>query len=154
MTQRGLRILGRLTVGLVLMSALSCSVSHPQGSGETVHEYGSGLVISKIPDGYEFTVGYGNTVGSSLVFTNENGAEFSVARFVSTPPLSIQGHRVQRGDRVFAVDQSEDGTRVVEDVGNGVRIEVASRSLSAEVLLEIAEATRYDPTRDPEAWGR
>jgi hypothetical protein len=154
MTQRGLRILGRLTVGLVLMSALSCDVRHPQGSGETVHEYGSGLVISKIPDGYEFTVGYGNTVGSSLVFTNENGAEFSVARFVSTPPLSIQGHRVQRGDRVFAVDQSEDGTRVVEDVGNGVRIEVASRSLSAEVLLEIAEATRYDPTRDPEAWGR
>jgi hypothetical protein len=47
--------------------------------------------------------------------------------------------------RVFTVTPE---VRILEEVANGVRIEVVSQSLDVDVLLMIAASIQYDPERD------
>jgi hypothetical protein len=49
---------------------------------------------------------------------------------------------------VFTVVEGTRETRILEDAGNGIQIEVVSQSLDAETLLQVAESVLYDPTRD------
>ena len=89
----------------------------------------------------------GHDGGGVRRWDNDHG-DSSVGRRLSAPPMSFQGRHVTRGGRVFTVVQAEGETRIVEDVGNGVLIEVASRTLDTEALLDIAETVTYDPVRD------
>jgi len=143
-------IVGWLAVGVVLLSVWSCDGAHDQGQDTTAGEFGDGITITGIPDGFAFTVAVGVGGSSSFMFATADGsAEFSVTRRLSAPSMSIQGRHVTRDGRVFTVAQVEGQTRTVEDVGNGVLIEVASRTLDTESLLDIAETVTYDPARDP-----
>ena len=142
-------IAGWLAVGVMLLSVWSCGGAHDQRQGTTVGEFGDGVTITGIPDGFAFTVAVGVGGSSSFMFATADGSgEFSVTRRLSAPPMSFQGRHVTRGGRVFTVVQAEGETRIVEDVGNGVLIEVASRTLDTEALLDIAETVTYDPVRD------
>jgi hypothetical protein len=55
---------------------------------------------------------------------------------------------VVRGGNVFTLIRDGNETRVLKDMGNGVRVEVASRSVDAETLLGIAEEISRDTTRN------
>ena len=150
MKPKRMLIAGWPAVGVVLASVWSCDGAHDQGQDTTVGEFGDGITITGIPDGFAFTVAVGVGASSSFMFATADGsAEFSVGRQLSAPPMSIQGRHVTRDGRVFTVVQAEGETRIVEDVGNGVLIEVVSRSLDTEALLDIAESVTYDPARDP-----
>ena len=110
-------------------------------------EVASGLTIGHIPSGFTFAWNEGHETATFHVFTSaDDSAQFAVGRQISPEPYPIAGREVTRGGRVFTVLEGE--TRILEEVGSGIRIEVVSRSLDAETLLQIAESVHYDPTRD------
>src|SRR5665811_1486268 len=109
----------------------------------------SGLTIGLIPAGYAFAWNEGHETATFHTFVSTDGGKFSVGRQISPPPYPYPGVKVERAGRTFTVIDGE--TRILEDVGNDIRVETVSDSLDTETLLRIAESVTYDPTRDPQA---
>jgi hypothetical protein len=118
-------------------------------------EWASGLAMSPRPHGfvYRYSEGTADAQRTAIfhVFTDDEGRSFSIGRrrFASTVPLT--GETLHRGDRTFTVVTSDTEIRVLEDVGDDVRIEVVSSDLDADALLRIAQGVTYDPTLEADA---
>jgi hypothetical protein len=118
-------------------------------------EWASGLAMSPRPHGfvYRYSEGTADAQRTAIFhgFTDDEGRSFSIGRrrFASTVPLT--GETLHRGDRTFTVVTSDTEIRVLEDVGDDVRIEVVSSDLDADALLRIAQGVTYDPTLEADA---
>jgi len=149
----------RVVIGLLVLLTGACggndaTTTTPGETGATSwtadappSEWASGLTIDYIPSGFTFAWNEGHETATFHVFTSgDDSAQFAVGRQISPAPYPIAGREVTRDGRVFTVIEGE--TRILEDGDNGIRIEVVSRSLDAETLLQIAESVHYDANRD------
>jgi hypothetical protein len=80
--------------------------------------------------------------------TADESGQVSVGRQIDPEPYPLAGESVTRADRDFTVVLGTREIRILEDVGNGIRVEVVSPSLDSETLLAIAESVTYDPAQD------
>lgn len=106
----------------------------------------SGLRIGYVPAGYSFVFNEGHESAMFHRFVADDGTWFAVGRSLFPSPYPIGGVDVVRDGRTFTVIEGE--RRILEDVGDGVRVETVSGSLDVETLLRIAESVTYDPARD------
>jgi hypothetical protein len=132
----------------------ACATPAPVGDTETGQwlapeppdEFASGLMIGSVPDGFAFEWNEGHETAILHTFTSANGAQISIGRQLSPPPYPIAGEEVIRNGREFTVIADE--VRILEQLDDGVRVEVVSASLDVDSLLLIAESVSYDPSRD------
>jgi hypothetical protein len=112
-------------------------------------EFASGLTIGFIPDGFSFVWSEGHETATFHVFmTADDSEQVSVGRQIDPEPYPLAGESVTRAGRDFTVVEATRETRILEDVGNGIRVEVVSASLDSETLLAVAESVTYDPAQD------
>ncbi|NOY54815.1 MAG: hypothetical protein GXP34_02395 [Actinobacteria bacterium] len=109
----------------------------------------SGLRIGYVPAGYSFVFNEGHESAMFHRFVADDGTWFAVGRSLFPAPYPIRGVDVVRDGRTFTVIEGE--PRILEYVGDGVRVETVSKSLDTETLLRIAESVTYDPGRDRQA---
>jgi hypothetical protein len=83
-----------------------------------------------------------------VFMTADKSEQVSIGRQISPQPYPTPGQAVTGGGREFTIVEETTQTRVLEEVGSGIRIEVVSASLDPETLLRIAENTSYDPAND------
>ncbi len=115
--------------------------------------WASGLTIDAIPPGFAFeiTEGTADLPRSSIfhTFASSDGTEFSIGRNRRGQPLSSPGEVVTVDGRDFTIVEYPSGeTRVREEVAGGVSVEVVSRQMDTDTLLEIAKGVTYDPATD------
>lgn len=108
----------------------------------------SGLTIADLPDTFTYvetqlTIGF---VGH--IFESNDGSRFAVGRTISPGPLPFPGETVVLDGRTFTFVVIPEEIRTLENVGDGVRVEVVGYSLESDVLFRIAKSVRYDPDRD------
>jgi len=141
-TSDGQRILGTFPYGTTSEYGVPEAWSAPVPPSE----WASGITVGEIPPGYYFGWHEGHETATFHVFVAQDGAsQFAVGRQLTAEPWSIAGHEVTLDGRVFTVTPE---VRILEEVANGVRIEVVSQSLDVDVLLMIAASIQYDPERD------
>lgn len=116
---------------------------------EPPDEFGSGLTIGFIPQGFTFVWNEGHETAVFHVFQTENESEqVSIGRQISPEPYPASGEQVVRGEREFTLVKDTRETRVLEEVDDDIRLEVVSQILDSETLLRIAEPVSNDPARD------
>jgi hypothetical protein len=121
----------------------------PFTAPEPPDEWASGLTIGFIPQGFTFVWNIGHETATFHVFmTADESEQVAIGRQISPKPYPTAGQAVNRSGREFTVVEDTGETRILEEVGNGIRVEVVSASLDSETLLRIAESTSYDPAND------
>jgi hypothetical protein len=141
-TDQGRRLLGTFPYGTTSASGPPESWSAP----EPPSEWASGITVGEIPAGYYFGWNEGHETATFHVFVAQDGAsQFAVGRQLTSEPWPLQGREVTLHGRVFTITAE---VRILEEVADGVRLEVVSQSLDQAVLLAIAESAQYDPARD------
>jgi hypothetical protein len=147
-------VLAWMTVLTLAITACSSPTNGDTGDGPFTapappDEWASGLTIGYIPEGFTFVSNQGHETATFHVFmTADESQQVAIGRQISPPPYPTAGQAVTRAGRDFTVVEDTAETRILEKVGNGIRIEVASPSLDSETLLRIAESTSYDPAND------
>ena len=141
-TSHGQRILGTFPYGTTSQHGLPSAWSAP----EPPSEWASGITVGEIPPCYYFGWNEGHETATFHVFVAQDGAsQFAVGRQRTSEPWPVEGYEVALSGRIFTITPE---VRIIEGVGDGVRIEVVSQSLDRDVLLRIADSVRYDPERD------
>lgn len=116
---------------------------------EPPDEFASGLTIGFIPEGFSFVWNEGHESAVFHVFQTEDESEqVSIGRQISPEPYPTPGEQIVRDDREFMLVEDTRETRVLEEVGGDVRLEVVSQSVDSETLLRVAESVVYHPERD------
>lgn len=147
-------VLAWMTVLTLAITACSSPTSGQAGDGpftapEPPDEWASGLTIGYIPQGFTFVWNEGHETATFHVFmTSDESEQVAIGRQISPQPYPTAGQPVNRAGREFTVVEATAETRILEDVDNGIRVEVVSASLDPETLLRIAESTSYDPAND------
>ena len=143
-----------MTALMLAIAACSSSQSIQADDGpwiapEPPDEWASGLTIGYIPPGFTFVWNMGHETATFHVFmTTDESEQVSIGRQISPQPYPTAGEAVTRAGREFTIVEDATETRVLEEVGSGIRVEVVSASLDPQILLRIAESTSYDPAND------
>ena len=147
-------LLGWMTV-LTLGIASCSSPTTDQGGGgpwaapAPPNEWASGLTIGYVPQGFAFVWNVGHETATFHVFmTADESEQVSMGRQISPEPYPTAGEAVTRAGREFTLIEDTGETRILEDVADGIRVEVVSPSLDSETLLRIAQSISYDPAND------
>ncbi len=109
-------------------------------------EFASGLSIGFIPEGYFFVWNEGHESATFHVFRTQDGSEQVSVGVQHSPQSSEVGEALVSDGRRFVVYEEGSQTRVTEEVGNDVRVDVLSGSLDRDTLLQIAASTIFNPT--------
>lgn len=64
---------------------------------------------------------------------------------ISPAPHPGSGEVATRGNREFTIYDEGNQTRITDDVGHAIRVDVVSDSLDTNTLMRIAESVTYDP---------
>lgn len=144
-------LLGILILSLTVSACSTSSGGGPWTAPDPPDGGGSGLTIGYLPNGFSFVWNEGHETATFHVFQREDGEELAVGRTISPRPSPSVGEEVTREGRRFTLLESDNETRVLEELASLVRVEVVSRSLDADTLLRIAESVSYNATRDSQA---
>jgi hypothetical protein len=126
----------------------SDTTADPWTAEDPPSECASGLTIGYVPPGFAFVLNEFHETAIFHRFASGDDSVLAVGRQISPPPYSGVRREVTRDGREFTIVEETRMIRILEEVDDDIQIQVASDSLDAETLLQIAESVHYDPTRD------